>query len=125
MAHVKRDRKRGNLSATIEIYKEAIHKAVCLSDGADAYTGEPLAWNLVSKYDNAESRQGKRKYKTQFALLPTVDHLGDGLGSADFKICAWRTNDAKGDLSLSEFVELCQRIVAANAKAKAAVTGEL
>ena len=26
------------------------------------------------------------------------DHVGDGLGAADFKICAWRTNDAKHDL---------------------------
>jgi hypothetical protein len=75
---------------------------------------------LVSKYDNAESKEGKRDYKAQFALLPTVDHVGDGLGVADFKICSWRTNDAKDDLSLNEFVELCHRVVAANSNARAA-----
>lgn len=116
VAHVRRDRVRGNLSATIEDYKRAIHEAVCSSDGADAYTGESLEWSLLSKYDNAESKQGKRAYKAKFALLPTVDHIGDGLGSADFKICAWRTNDAKGDLSLSEFMELCRRVVDAHPK---------
>ncbi|HWZ42240.1 MAG TPA: hypothetical protein VNW97_02130 [Candidatus Saccharimonadales bacterium] len=117
MAHVRRDRKRGNQPATSEIYRMAIHKAVCSSNGKDDYTGEPLDWKLTSKYDNQESNNGKRKYKAQFALLPTVDHVGDGLGPADFKICAWRTNDAKGDLSLSEFIDLCERVVEANATA--------
>lgn len=124
MAHVRRDRKRANPSAINEIYKRAIHEAVCSSNGVDAYTGEPLAWDLISKYDNAESKLGKRIYKAQFCLLPTVDHVGDGLGRADFKICSWRTNDAKGDLSLNEFVELCHRIVAAaNSKAKTTAGG--
>jgi|SRR5947209_8377037 len=113
-AHVKRDRKRGNSSASISDYKRAIHNAVCASQGRDAYTGEQLNWHLISTYDNAESKQGRRVYKARFALLPTVDHIGDGTGPADFKICAWRTNDAKGDLSLEEFVALCERVLAAN-----------
>jgi hypothetical protein len=124
-AHVTRDRKRGNTSATNEQYKIAIHKAVVESEGLDAYTGEALAWDLVSKYDNNESKQGKRKYKAQFALLPTVDHVNDGLGPADFKICSWRTNDAKGDLSLNEFVELCRRVVDAHPKGMAAAATSL
>jgi hypothetical protein len=112
-AHVKRDRQRGNSSASISDYKRAIHNAVCASQGRDAYTGEQLNWHLISTYDNAESKQDRRIYKARFALLPTVDHIGDGTGSADFKICAWRTNDAKGDLSLEEFVALCVRVLAA------------
>ena len=122
IAHLRRDRKRGNIAATNEAYKTAIHKAVCSSGGKDAYTAEALSWHLASKYDNEESKRGKRAYKAQFALLPTVDHIGDGLGPADFKICSWRTNDAKADLSFGEFIELCERVVAANEKAKA-VTG--
>jgi hypothetical protein len=43
--------------------------------------------------------------------LPTVDHVNDGLGPADFRICAWRTNDAKNDQSLDEFVALCRRVI--------------
>lgn len=113
-AHVKRDKKRGNLHATISDYKRAIHLAVCRSDGKDAYTGEPLHWGLISKYNNDESKQGRRGYKAKFALLPTVDHLGDGTGPADFAICGWRTNDAKGDLTLEEFLALCQRVVSAH-----------
>jgi hypothetical protein len=113
-AHIKRDRKRGNTSGSVSEYKHAIHHAVCSSQGRDAYTGEQLAWELISTYDNVKSKQGRRRYKAGLALLPTVDHVGDGTGLADFKICGWRTNDAKGDLSLTEFVELCGRVVSAN-----------
>jgi hypothetical protein len=111
VAHVRRDRKRRNKTATNEEYKIAIHKAVSDSKGKDAYTGEELDWTLLSKYDNKASKKHGRSYKKQFALLPSVDHVGDGTGPVDFKICAWRTNDAKSDLSYKEFVELCKRIV--------------
>jgi hypothetical protein len=111
VAHVRRDRKRGNRAALNELYKKAIHDAVCQSDGKDAYTGEPLDWNLISKYDNQASAQGRRVYKAGFARLPTVDHVGDGTGAANFKICGWRTNDAKNDLALEEFIELCRKVL--------------
>lgn len=39
-AHVDRDRGRGNAAATRAVYKEAIHAAVLLSRGRDAYTGK-------------------------------------------------------------------------------------
>jgi hypothetical protein len=97
-AHVRRDKRRGNASANNKDYKEAIHRAVLESDGRDDYTGERLNWSLISQYNNAESKDMRRQYKAKFALLPTIDHLGDGLGAADFKICSWRTNDAKHDL---------------------------
>ena len=47
VAHIRRDRKRGNSTATNEAYKIAIHKAVCASGGLDAYTGEKLDWHLI------------------------------------------------------------------------------
>jgi hypothetical protein len=71
-----------------------------------------LRWDLISKYTNDESKAGKRAYKRTFADLPSVDHVGDGLGAPDFRICAWRTNDAKTDLSHEEFVSLCRAVVA-------------
>ncbi len=111
VAHVRRDRNRGNKTATYEKYKIAIHKAVCDSDGKDAYTNEELNWLLLSKYDNEKSKKGGRNYKKQFALLPSVDHVGNGTGPADFKICAWRTNGAKNDLSYEEFLDLCEKVV--------------
>ena len=114
VAHIRRDRKRGNETATNEAYKIAIHQAVCASGGVDAYTGEKLDWPLISKYDNDASKKDGRKYKALFGLLPTVDHVGDGTGPADFKICAWRTNDAKNDLTVREFVELCRKVVTKN-----------
>jgi len=111
VAHVRRDRKRGNAAATNEAYKLAIHRAVVLSGGRDHYTDEILDWSLCSKYSNVESHTHRRRYKATLALLPTVDHVGDGLGEADFKVCAWRTNDAKSDLTHEEFVALCRMVV--------------
>ena len=111
LTHVKRDRNRGNNSAIVEEYKIAIHNAVIECNGFDSYTNEKLDWTLISTYNNKESKQYGRIYKKKFALLPSVDHVDDGLGSPKFKICSWRTNDAKNDLSLEEFVELCKKVV--------------
>lgn len=113
-AHCRRDQKRGNITATISAYKIAIHKAVIASNGVDTYTGEMLDWTLISQYRNEDSKIGRRLYKKQFCLLPTVDHVGDGLGAADFRICSWRTNDAKHDLTLNEFLVLCKAVLQHN-----------
>ena len=110
-AHVRRDRKRGNTTAIGEGYREAIHSAVIESVGRDAYTGEVLDWSLISQYDNDESKENGRHYKRGFALLPTVDHVGDGTGAANFKICGWRTNDAKNDLEVQEFLSVCESVL--------------
>jgi len=110
-AHVRRDRKRGNTAAIGESYREAIHSAVIESAGLDAYTGEALNWSLISQYDNDESKENGMHYKRGFALLPTVDHVGDGTGPANFRICGWRTNDAKNDLELIEFILVCESVL--------------
>lgn len=75
-------------------------------------TGEPLAWEQISKYRNEESRLRRRYYKRELAMLPTVDHVGDGLGAADFRICAWRTNDCKNDLTHDELVAFAKVFIA-------------
>jgi len=61
MAHVKRDRGRGHNEegTTRALYKEAIHAAVVLSGGVDAYTGEKLHWHVISKYSNDKSKLGR------------------------------------------------------------------
>lgn len=109
--HVKRDRKRGNAEALGEAYRVAIHAAVIVGGGRDAYTGEALDWSLISRYDNADSALGGRLYKHGFAKLPTVDHVGDGLGPADFKICGWRVNDVKHDLDMPAFLDVCKAVL--------------
>lgn len=110
-AHLKRDRRRGNAIATGEMYRKAIHIAVVASNGYDHYTGEKLDWALLSQYDNDKSKTHRREYKKKFALLPTVDHVSDGLSEADFVICGWRTNDCKNDLTREELVEFCQKVL--------------
>jgi hypothetical protein len=109
-AHVKRERARQRM-ASASVYKEAIHAAVVLSEGKDAYTGEFLDWPRIGTYDNDESKAGRHGYKAQHALLPTIDHLDAGATEASFRVCAWRTNDAKNDLSIKSFLELCQRVL--------------
>jgi hypothetical protein len=84
-ALVIRDRNRGNTTAPPALYRVAIHKAAERSSGRDAYTGERLDWSLLSTCSIVELCAGKRRYKRRFALLPTVDHVGDGLSEADFE----------------------------------------
>ena len=109
-AHVKRDRKRGH-SCAGAAYKEAIHAAVLVSGGRDAYTGEELRWDLISTYKNEDSQKGRHAYKAGFALLPTVDHVSSSSTEASFRICSWRANDAKNDLSVDDFMELCRKVL--------------
>lgn len=109
-AHVKRDRKRGRSCSAAE-YRDAIHAAVCDSEGRDAYTGEPLDWHRISTYDNDDSKLGRHAYKAGFALLPTVDHVESGSHEAAFRICGWQTNDAKNDLSIAAFQALCKKVL--------------
>jgi len=109
---VKRDRARGNANATMKEYKQAIHRAVERCGGRDEYTGQPLRWELISRYNNDESKKRGRAYKKEFGDLPTVDHVGDGLGPADFVVCSWRVNDAKNDLDRADFIEVCRAVLA-------------
>lgn len=52
-----------------------------------------------------------RVYKKQLAALPTLEHVGDGLGAPDFVISSWRINDAKYDLTADEFVLTCRSVL--------------
>lgn len=110
-AHVKRDRTRKSHLITGADYRRLIHHAVCASNGRDFYTGEELAWEKVSTYSNEESRANRSIYKAAFASLPTVDHVLLEDGTYDFVICAWRTNDAKSDLSHADFIQLCRSVI--------------
>lgn len=110
-AHVGRDREYGNADAIGDLYRAAIHAAVIEGGDLDAYTGEPLDWSLISKWDNEKAKEGKRDYRRKFAMMPTIDHVGDRRGKPVFKICSYRTNDAKSDMNLSEFKALCRKVL--------------
>ncbi len=91
--------------------KKEIHEAVTKSQGKDFFTDEKLDWTLIGEYKNKDSEEQGKEYKRKFALLPTVDHNETEKGTYEFKICSWRTNDAKNDLSYDDFVKLCKRII--------------
>jgi len=110
-AHLKRDRKRGYEGISGSSYRNEIHKAVLASEGRDFYTGEELDWSLLSKYNNKDSLAGKHAYKARFALLPTVDHIESARENSGFRICGWRTNDSKHDLTHEEFIHLCKLVL--------------
>jgi hypothetical protein len=110
-AHLKRDRKRGNTVATRASYKLGIHKAVLRSEGKDEYTGRLLRWDLISQYRNDDASAKRGEYNRELYDLPTIDHVGDGLGAANFAICSWRVNDAKHVQTFDEFVEMCRLVV--------------
>ena len=110
-AHVKRDRLRLKRQITLADYKMSIHLAVESSNGKDWYTGEELAWEKISTYDNADSKSHRAQYKTGFSLLPTVDHVITDRGDYDVVICSWRMNGAKSDLSLADFLTLCRKVI--------------
>ena len=110
VAHVKRDLKLRSDITKIE-YKKRIQEAVIRSGGKDAYTGETLDWSLLSTWDNKKAKEHGSSYKTQFALLPSVDHVSERRGPTEFTICAWRTNAAKNDLSIEDFIQLCEKVI--------------
>lgn len=111
-AHVRRDNKRARKSdATAAKYKQEIYDAVCSGGLRDPYTGEELDWSLVGKYNNSEAKAGGQQYKRKFGLLPTVDHTFDELREQKLVICSWKVNDAKSDLTLDEFHNLCEMVL--------------
>ncbi len=113
--HLKRDQNRGNTTATHKQYKDAIHQAVFECKGFDIYTGDSLEWSLIGKYNNKEAKEAKEKgenYKKKFAKLPTIDHVE--YAKPNFKICSWEVNDAKNDLTLDGFIELCKKTIKHN-----------
>lgn len=105
----KRDRKRGG-TGEVQQYRQAIHTAVVKSQGRDHWTGEWLDWGLIGTYDNREAAAGKGQHKKQYALLPTIDHRSNR-PEPDFVICAWRTNDAKHDMTPQELFDFCTAVL--------------
>ena len=106
----KRDRKRGKafaFKATEALYKSLIHLAVVNSNGCDPYTGEKLAWELISTWTNVKPEHPERLEK-KYALLPTIDHCDPDV--LEFEICSWRINTCKNYLTPKEFVALCKLV---------------
>jgi hypothetical protein len=106
---LKRDKRRGKPyaeTATESEYKRKIHQAVLDGGERDPYTGEALAWELISKWDSKVKQPDG--YKRTFALMPTVDHTN--ADRLEFEICSWQANDAKSDFTPEEFVAFCGKV---------------
>ena len=82
-AHVTRDRERGE-TCTAAAYKAKIHEAVCAGGDRDYYTGLPLDWSLISRFDNARAKQGREltsRPSRTCRPLTTLRTAPDGRGS--------------------------------------------
>lgn len=104
--YVKRDRNLGNDDASVEEYKQALHAAVCASNGLDDYTGQGLRWDLLGQHVNSYKDD-----KKELDQAPSADRVGDARSDPEFKICARVTNNAKGSLSEQDFLDLCRHVV--------------
>lgn len=109
--HAIRDSRRWEKDISKADYKWAIHAAVRCSDGQDYYTGEPLKWCLIGKYNSREAQAKGSMYRRDFALLPTVDHEDPLSQKPAFRICGLRTNDCKSDLTISELKDWCEKFL--------------
>ena len=109
VALCKRDQKRGG-SGNVQHYRLAIHQAVLACGGRDHWTGEPLDWALIGTYDSREGAAASAEHKKQFAMLPTIDHRSNR-PEPDVVICAWRTNDAKHDMTPEELLVFCRAVL--------------
>jgi len=104
-AHIRRDRRRLKVRIRPEVYRKAIHAAVCDGADRDCYTGESLDWRLLryfSKTDGAGRDQRR---------IPTVDHEGLSADAPIFRICSLRTNKCKSDYSVEEVLEFCDAFI--------------
>ncbi|MCP9832844.1 hypothetical protein KBY95_00685 [Cyanobium sp. Aljojuca 7A6] len=108
----RRDEQRGGHYSVSEA-KAAVHAAIADCGGRDYWTGEQLRWDLLGNYDSDESGLQGATYKRARALQPTIDHR-DSRPICDFVICAWRTNDAKHDMSSEELKEFCRLVLEHN-----------
>ena len=106
----RRDIKRKITKISRAQYKDAIHEAVKDSHGNDYYSGEPLDWSLIGKYNNEESKKIGWEIKKKYSKLPTVDHVY-GIENTEFKICSWKINDCKSDLNPQEFYQMCVTVL--------------
>lgn len=105
----KRDQKRGG-SGNVQQYRLAIHQAVLASEGRDHWSGELLHWELIGTYDPREAAADNGGHRKKYALLPTLAHRC-GEPGVDLVVCAWRTHDAKHDMTAEELLAFCTAIV--------------
>jgi hypothetical protein len=99
-------------NASRSLYRKAIHRAVGESGALDPYTGDAMAWDRIGTWDTTKGKDNHDIFKTGFALLPTVDHLGPDAQELDFEICSWLVNCCKSSFTRDEFIGICKKVAA-------------
>jgi hypothetical protein len=103
-------------------YKMKIHEAVMKNDGFDPYTGDPLRWDLIGKWDDNQesplkacrSFPGSTRYramKREFFLLPVIDHVDPDASNLEMEIVSWIVNEGKSRMTPEEYIRLCAKVI--------------
>jgi hypothetical protein len=108
------------VTGSVPFYKMLIHQAVNCGGRTDPFTGDTLQWELIGTWNSSVPTSHDPAVMKKFALLPTVDHIDPASDSLEFEICSFQNNKCKSSLNPSEFVAMCNRIVAYNNKPKCA-----
>ncbi len=84
-------------------YKLAINKAIHETNGRCFYSNLELDWDKISTYKNEK-----------IPNLPTIDHVDRKKFPLKLVLCSWKINDMKSDMSVEEFLYMCE-IISKNA----------
>jgi len=110
--HLKRDRKRLSCHIDRKVYRAAIHKAVCSSNGKDYYTGLELDWKLLNHFSEkpiqATEKGIKRAHQDR---VPSVDHENLDALKPVFRICSLMTNKCKSDYTLKQVIRFAENLL--------------
>ncbi len=109
------------LAGSNRLYRDKIYDAVLSQRSIDPFTGQPLQWDLILKWDPAKNI-GHNDFMKEFCLLPTVDHKDPYCITVDFEICSWIVNGCKNDQTPAEFIDMC-RIITLHRRNAAVGTG--
>lgn len=95
------------------LYRSLVYDAILRSGGVDCYTGQPLRWDLWAReYEQGQHAVVMAKHRHEY---PTFDHehlLVGGQRTFVLHLCAFSTNDMKGDRTREEFIAWCRKVVA-------------
>lgn len=93
-------------------YRTLVHDAILRSSGVDSYTGQSLRWDLWARdYEQTQHAEVMISHRHEY---PSFDHehrIVGGLRTFVLHLCAFSTNDMKGDRSREEFINWCRRVV--------------
>jgi hypothetical protein len=115
---LKRPYALNDLAGNVPYYKMLIHQAVNRGGQTDPFTGDSLKWELIGTWNSSIPTSHDPAVMEKFALLPTVDHIDPASDVLAFEICSFDVNKCKSSLNQTDFIAMCEQIVAYDRRPK-------